>query len=536
MSIFKKRNPIKCANDAILVMSSLGGDRHAFCEIVTRYQNLLCSLAYSAVGDIKHSEDIAQEVFVEAWKKLDTLLDPEKLKSWLCGILRFKVSHYRRKEQRQPIKDAQELDESDVNQSSYEKMEDVAIREQEQSLLWKALDNMDDIYREPLILFYREQNSVEHVALELDLTEDTIKQRLSRGRKLLQKSMLKFVEETLVKSKPGLGFTAGVLTAISSIAPPAKAAALGAGAVKTGSLFKLATVLTSLAAFSGVISTFFGLRASLDQSRTQRERIQAIKIVALFMFFAVVFVAGMFALKIVALSDNGNVEIYAVAAQLLVLAYVASNLILVAGMFKSMRKLRSQERLFHSEAFLSQADQKDAKQREYKSRLRLFGIPFIHFQFGRPEVGDKLAFGWISGGNQAFGLLFAWGGVAVAPISVGIVSIGVVSLGALGFGLIGIGTVGIGVIGFGASAIAYKAYASLSALGWESAFSNGFSIAKDAAIGPIAQAAQVNNEQAYEISNLARLGQYHLWILAAIALVVIIPAIWHSHKVRQRMK
>jgi MFS family permease len=348
--------------------------------------------------------------------------------------------------------------------------------------------------------------------------------------------MVRFVEETLVKSKPGVGFTAAVLAAITSIAPPAKAAAFGTGVVKTGSLFKLATVITLLAAFSGVISTFFGLRANFDQSRTQRERLQAIKIVALFMFFAIVLVAGMFALKIVALSDNANVGIYAVAAQLLVLAFVASYLILVAGMFKSMRKLRSQERLFHPEAFLSQVDQKNSKQREYKSQLSLFGIPLLHFQFGRPEVSDKPAFGWISGGNQAYGLLFAWGGVAVAPISVGIVSIGVVSVGAIGFGLVGIGVVGIGVIGFGASAIAYKAYASFSALGWESAFSNGFSIAKDAAIGPIAQAAQVNNEQAAEITNLNGLGQNSLWILAAIALVVIIPAIWHSHKVRQRMK
>ena len=536
MSIFTKRDQITGANDTVLVISSLGGDRNAFCEIVTRYQNLLCSLAYSAVGDIKHSEDIAQEVFVEAWKKLDTLLDPEKLKSWLCGILRFKVSHYRRKEQRQPLNDAQELDEKDFNESNHEKMEDVAIREQEQALLWKALDKMDDIYREPLILFYREQHSVEHVALELDLTEDSVKQRLSRGRKLLQKSMVKFVEETLVKSKPGLGFTAGVLTAISSIAPPAKASALGAGIIKTGSLFKLATVLTVLATFSGVISSFFGLKASLDQSRTQRERLQSIKIVALFMFFALVFVAGMFTLKIVALSDNGNVGIYAFAAQLLVFAFVTSYLILVAGMFKSMRNLRSQERLFHPEVFLSQADKKNAKQREYKSQLSLCGTPLFHFQFGRPETGDKPAFGWVAGGNQACGLLFAWGGVAIAPISVGIVSIGVISVGAVGFGLIGLGVVGIGVIGFGASAIAYKAYASLSALGWESAFSAGFSMAKDAAIGPIAHAAHVNNEEAADIINLSWLGQNYLWILSAIALLVIIPAIWHSHKVAQRMK
>ena len=49
--LFGKRSTAH-TDDATLVMYSLGGDRDAFCEIVSRYQNLLCSLAYSAVGDI----------------------------------------------------------------------------------------------------------------------------------------------------------------------------------------------------------------------------------------------------------------------------------------------------------------------------------------------------------------------------------------------------------------------------------------------------------------------------------------------------
>lgn len=535
MHMFKRKIQKINSDDTFLVMASLGGDRDAFCEIVSRYQNLLCSLAYSSVGDIKHSEDIAQEVFVEAWKKLDSLLDPEKLKSWLCGILRFKLSHHRRKEEKQPLKNADELEESDIPACSQE-MEDVAIREQEQVLLWRALDKMDDIYREPLVLFYREQNSVEHVALELELSEDTVKQRLSRGRKLLQKSMIKYVQDTLVKSKPGIGFTAAVMLAINSVSPPAKAAVIGVSAVKTGSLFKLASVLAVLVSFSGLISTFFGLRASLDQSRTQQERLQSIKIVTQFMLFAAIFVAGMFTLKFVALSYQGHVSLFMIAAHLWLLTFVFSYLILVNHMFKAMRGLRIQERIFHPEAFLSQADQKNAKQGEYKSHIKLFGFPLFHFKFTKPEVGDKPAVGWIAGGNLAYGLLFAWGGVAVAPVSVGIISVGVISVGALGFGLIGLGLVGIGIIGFGASAIAYKAYASLSAIGWQSAFSNGFSMAKDAAIGPIARATHVNNEQAAEISNLATLSQNNVWILAVIAALVIIPAVWHSNKVRQRMK
>jgi RNA polymerase sigma factor (sigma-70 family) len=452
MSLFSKRNLITKMNDANLDMLSLGGDRKAFCEIVSRYQNLLCSLAYSSVGDVKYSEDISQEAFVEAWRKLDTLKDPEKLKAWLCGILRFKVSRHRRKEGIKLINSASEFEEHDVSDPNNEKMEDTAIREQEQALLWQTLDKMDGIYREPLILFYREQQSVERVAAELDLSVDTTKQRLSRGRKRLKRAMISFVEETLTKSKPGVGFTAGVLTAISSIAPPAKAAVLGAGASKAGTLFKLGTALTFCAAFSGIISAFLGLRASLEQSRTQRERRNAIKVVAMFMLTAIAYVLGMFALKYLALNHNshsgGNLEVYAIVSQLIVLTFVASYLFLVHRMFKQTQNIRAQERIFNPQAFQRQGDQVGSKKHEYKSQLCLLGTPLLHFKFGMLEIGDKPAIGWIAGGSKAYGLLFAWGGITIAPISIGIVSFGIISIGAVGFGLIAIGTVAIGIIGF----------------------------------------------------------------------------------------
>lgn len=540
MSIFKKRNRIIDSSDAGLVMASLGGDRDAFCKIVARYQNLLCSLAYSSVGDLKHSEDIAQEAFIEAWKKLDTLNDPEKLKSWLCGILRFKASHFRRKEATQPVKGADELNDFNEHAGGHSepvKVEDEAISAQEQALLWQALEKMPDTYREPLILFYREHRSVEYVASQLDLSEDTVKQRLSRGRKLLQKAMLTFVENTLTKSAQGAVFTLAVMAAINSISPPVKAAALGAGAMKTGSLFKWASVIVFLAAFSGIVSSFFGVRAGLDQSRTQRERNSVIIYTALFFAITIVYLVTMFGLQHMASNDVGNAGIYAAISQLVVVGMVLSHIVLVIRMLRGMRKLRAEERLFNPQAFQGEADQIGAKQREYKSRFCLAGIPLLHFRFGMPEHGDKPVVGWIAGGDYAYGMLFAWGGVAIAPVSVGIISVGLISVGAVGIGLLGLGTIGIGVVGFGASAIGYKAYATFSALGWNSAFSGiGFSIANEAAIGPFSFAKHINNEQAGEIVNLTIMGQSYLWILAVIAILVIVPAVLHSNKVRQRMR
>ncbi|WP_331345303.1 sigma-70 family RNA polymerase sigma factor [Cellvibrio sp. UBA7661] len=539
MSLFKRRKPSFDWSDADLVMASLGGDRDAFCAIVTRYQNLLCALAYSAVGDLKHSEDIAQETFIEAWKKLDTLRDPEKLKSWLCGILRFKTSHFRRKEVTQPAADARALDDHENELHTQGKIEDDLISAQEQALLWQALEKMPETYREPLILFYREQRSIEHVAHQLELSEDTVKQRLSRGRKLLQQAMVNFVEDTLAKSKQGTAFTLSVLIAINDIAPAIKIATFSAGAAKASSIFKWTAMLATLAAFAGIVSSFFGLRAALDQSRTKRERRCVVLVTLLYFFLTLIFIVGMLGLQYLAetsaQTNPGNIALYAIASQLLVAALVASLIILTVKMLRDMRTLRMQERLFHPEAFQHPIDQPGSKQREYKSRMCIAGVPLFHFRFGMAENGDKPLVAWVAGGSHAYGLLFAWGGVAIAPISVGIISVGVISIGAISAGLLGMGTIGIGAIGFGASAIGYKAYGSFSALGWESAVSGGFSIAKEAALGAIPFAQHINNEQAADIASLALFHQSSIWMLSAITLFVVIPAILYAHMVRKRM-
>ena len=522
--------------DASLVIASLGGDRQAFGKIVNRYQRLLCSLAYSSLGSLSESEDVAQEAFVEGWKKLGSLREPEKLKSWLCGILRFKVSHHRRKEARQPIHHAEELYEMDVLESNDEAIETIAIKEEEQALLWQALEAVPETYRETLVLYYREHRSVEHVACELDVSEDAVKQRLSRGRKLLQEKMMSFVEGALAKSSPGHVFTTGVLAALVAVPAPVKAAGVGATAAKVGSAFKWAGIVTFIASVSGLVSSFFALRANLDQSRTKRERRAVVKTVVSFMGVALAFVVGMFGLRYLALESYWNVGHITVLSQALVVAFVIGYILMTFIMLKRTRALRTSERMRRPDLFASPDDQVDPKKREYKSRLTFLGVPLVHAKFAMPEEGEKPAVGWIAAGDRAYGLLFAWGGFAVAPISVGIVSIGLFTVGAVGFGVIGMGTVGIGLLAIGASAIGYNAFGSISALGWESAYSPCFSIAKEAAIGPIAYAKHVNNELAASIANMAAADQSYSIILGFMALLVIVPVVWWSRVVRKKIR
>ena len=527
---------IDATSDASLVAASLDGDRQAFGTIVTRYQRLLCSLAYSSLGSLSESEDVAQESFIEAWKKLGTLREPEKLKSWLCGILRFKISHHRRKEARQPIRHADDFHEAGVLESNDEPIEDVAMKEEEQALLWQALEAVPETYRETLILYYREHRSMEHVAAELDVSEDAVKQRLSRGRKLVQDKMMSFVEGALAKSAPSHVFTAGVLAALVSVAPPAKAAGVGVTVAKVGTTFKWASIAAFLATVSGLVSSFFALRANLDQSRTKRERRAVVKAVVLFLGVAALFFGGLYGLRALALAGYWNAGYLAFLSQVLVVAFVISYTVMTFRMIGKMGALRTAERSRRPDLFEAPEDQLGSKKREYKSKISFLGFPLVHVKLAMQEENESPAVRWIAAGHKAYGLLFAWGGIAVAPVSVGIISGGIVTVGAVGFGLIGMGTVGIGVLGIGAVAIGYKAYASASSLGWESAFSPGFSIAREAAIGPIAYAKEVNSELAASITNLSAIDQTYGIVLGAMALLVIVPVILWSNAVRKKIR
>src|SRR6185503_4535032 len=91
------------------------------------------------------------------------------------------------------------------------------VSREEEAILWRAMEKIPETYREPLVLYYREHRSVANVAKALELSEDAVKQRLSRGRALLHEHVLALVEGTLERSNPGQAFTLGVMTALPGL-------------------------------------------------------------------------------------------------------------------------------------------------------------------------------------------------------------------------------------------------------------------------------------------------------------------------------
>jgi len=244
-------------NDAELVAGSLDGNRDGFRLIVERYQTLIASLAYCATGNVSRSEDLAQETFVSAWKQLAELREPAKLRPWLCSIARSLISKEFRRQGREPDHAAESLEAVDEWASPEPLPPDQVISNEEKAILWRSLEHIPEIYREPLVLFYREHQSIEAVAQDLGLSEDAVKQRLSRGRKLLQERFLAFVAGALKQTSPGKAFTLGVIAALPLLATTAKAATVGTAlASQTGVAAKTTTLGGFLQASSQILLGF----------------------------------------------------------------------------------------------------------------------------------------------------------------------------------------------------------------------------------------------------------------------------------------
>src|SRR5436190_16607720 len=267
---------METSGDVELLELCLRGNRETYGHLVARYQSLVCSLAYSACGELARSEDLAQETFVMAWRHLGELRDRAKFKSWLCSIARNLVNNSLRRDRRDATRSAESLESVPEAVSAMPTPCDQAISREEESILWRALSEIPETYREPLVLFYREQQSVEQVATALELSDDAVKQRLSRGRALLKEQVAAFVETTLRNTRPGKAFTFAVVVAVAAVVPQATAAGLAAGAAKGSAAIKSAAAVglssAVLGPLIGILGAYIGAKASIENTKSPRER------------------------------------------------------------------------------------------------------------------------------------------------------------------------------------------------------------------------------------------------------------------------
>jgi RNA polymerase sigma factor (sigma-70 family) len=523
-------------DDASLVARSLNGNREAFGRIVSRYQSLVCSVAYSATGSISGSEDLAQETFLTAWNDLRSLRKPERLRPWLCGIARNLVHNSLRRERHEPATSAEPIESARDAQSEQPLAAEQAISKEEEAILWRSIERIPEVYREPMVLFYREHQSVEAVAESLGLSENAIRQRLSRGRKLLHEQVMAFVEGALERSSPGEAFTLGVVAALPAFSASAAAATVAATAVKGTLVAKAATFLAVFTALIGLttslLSGYAGVRASLNVMRTRREREVLFRQVKVMVAGGVLFVAALFSLILPKRFWFAHPIGVVVLGVLVALGYSAWLSVTIARYTRETRLVRNEEERRQPELFHRAQAGVARPAFEYRSRATLLGLPLVHIRYTPPHEDSGPALGWIAVGDRAVGVLFALGAMSAGGVSVGTISVGVIAVGAVSVGMVSLGGVAFGLLVVGSLAAGVVAIGAFS-IGWTSAL-GAVAVARDFALGGIAIAEHPNDAAARAFAVEHHLGAVFYSLLAVIFILAVVPTAFLAWRTRRR--
>ena len=233
-------------SDVELVERSRRRDPDAFGELVARHQQLVFGVALARCRDPALAEDLAQEAFVTAWRDLDRLRDGNRIGSWVAGIARnLAASAERTRVRREGVP----IEPPDAVPSP----EDHAVDREDRELLQRALAEIPETHREALVLYYLQGESVAEIAAVLGITEDLVKQRLSRARRALRETVAERVESVLARARPKPTFGALVIAGLST-ARVRKAAAGKVIASMTAK--KIALVVAVLAVAGGAARWF----------------------------------------------------------------------------------------------------------------------------------------------------------------------------------------------------------------------------------------------------------------------------------------
>lgn len=510
--------------DAQLIERCRSGNAESFETLVTRYQVMVCSIAYSIVGNVATSEDIGQEVFLTAWQKLDELRDAGHLKSWLATIARNQARAWlrRRTNTQHTIEAAADI--------PTRTEEDIVDRE-ETDLVWQTLATLPEMYREPLILYYREEQSVSNVADLLALSESATKQRLARGREMLRSEVLATIERGLQKSVPTGAFAMGVMSLIATSSKTAAAATTGAVTAKAAAVMTKSAIGGAAAgSLIGLLGGFAGAFASWYNAEYQSQRQlivrQSIQYLIGMSIFMIPFVAMSFGWRP---TETFGVRGYQMIHAAWMLVFISLNCLWMFVGIRTHNKLQQHERSANTERLPRYQRLEQTRVirhgRRWTSQRKWLGLPLVQIAFPDQRVGmdraemakEGTARAWIALGYVASGRLLAMGHRATAPVAVGtravgILSIGVFSLGIVSFGaaasvgLFALGTTTLGVISFsGAIAAGYFAVAPLAVAIHAAQGAMAFSL--QYAIGPSAFAPHANDAAAQHIIGTSPLMQ-----------------------------
>ncbi len=182
----------------------LRGDRDAFRLVVDRYSRVVFRLSLSFLRDREAAEEAAQEIFLRAFRSLRRFNRDKPLLPWLYAIAvnHLRTAHRRMTGQRERTAgDSERLPAAPETDPQH-----IAVAEDDRRSVRRAVAALPPSLREPVILYYFEELSVEAISSILGIGAENVKSRLFRARRRLRQALRGAATAQAPAGYTGVGF------------------------------------------------------------------------------------------------------------------------------------------------------------------------------------------------------------------------------------------------------------------------------------------------------------------------------------------
>lgn len=163
-------------------------------KLVDEHYMSLYRYAFRLSGSAADAEDLTQDAFCKAQTELAQLRDPSRVKAWLFSILRNSYLHRLRADKQHRLVSLESV--GDLPEPLAAPLPDVGPEQ-----LQAALNELPEVFRTPVILYYFEDFSYRDIAEQMDLPIGTVMSRLARAKAHLRTRLARPGEEVLAEGR-----------------------------------------------------------------------------------------------------------------------------------------------------------------------------------------------------------------------------------------------------------------------------------------------------------------------------------------------
>jgi RNA polymerase sigma-70 factor, ECF subfamily len=177
---------MQALDDLELIKRIREGDSDSYRLLVERYQALVFTIALRMVRDRSEAEDLAQDVFMKAYRTLDQFREEASFKTWICRIATNRCIDWKRKHQTRQQLTAQVEEAERIPDDMGLSPEQAYLRRESQVQVRQLIEEMPEKYRSILLMHHFQGMSYKDIAEQEAISPRTVETRLYRAKQMLR--------------------------------------------------------------------------------------------------------------------------------------------------------------------------------------------------------------------------------------------------------------------------------------------------------------------------------------------------------------